>query len=76
MQIILASAKIMNERAVVPEGITASSPLFLREAQALAYDMMQYPVETLAEMLGCSQAIASQNRLRYLRFDDPHETYG
>ena len=73
MQIILASAKIMNERAVVPEGITASSPLFLREAQALAHDMMQYPVETLAEMLGCSHAIASQNRLRYLRFDNPHE---
>ena len=73
MQIILASAKIMNERAVVPEGITASSPLFLREAQSLAHAMMQYPAETLAEMLGCSQAIASQNRLRYLRFDDPHD---
>lgn len=74
MQIILASAKIMNERAMVPEGITASSPLFLREAQALAHDMMQYPAETLAEMLGCSQTIASQNRLRYLRFDDPHDS--
>ena len=73
MQIILASAKIMNDVAAVPEGVTALSPMFQREAQTLARDMMQYPVETLAEMLGCSQAIASQNRLRYLRFDDPHE---
>ena len=73
MQIILASAKIMNDGAAVPEGVTVSSPMFQREAQTLARDMMQYPVETLAEMLGCSQAIASQNRLRYLRFDDPHE---
>ena len=73
MQIILPSAKIMNDVAAVPEGVTASSPMFQREAQTLARDMMQYPVETLAEMLGCSQAIASQNRLRYLRFDDPHE---
>ena len=74
MQIILASAKIMNERAVVPEDIVATTPLFQQEARSLAHDMMQYPVETLAEMLGCSQTIASQNRLRYLRFDDPHDS--
>ena len=73
MQIILASAKIMNEQAVVPDGITVTAPRFLQEAQSLAHDMMQYPVETLAEMLGCSQAIASQNRLRYLRFNAPHD---
>ena len=73
MQIILASAKIMNDRAMMPVGITATTPLFQREAQSLASDMMQYPAETLAEMLGCSQAIASQNRLRYLRFNDQHE---
>lgn len=73
MQIILASAKIMNERAMVPEGITVTAPRFLQEAHTLVHDMMQYPVETLAEMLGCSQAIASQNRLRYLRFNAPHD---
>lgn len=73
MQIILASAKIMNDKATVPVGIMATSPQFQQEAQALAHDMMQYPAEALAEMLGCSRAIASQNRLRYLRFDDPHE---
>lgn len=73
MQIILASAKIMNDRAAMPEGVTASAPLFQLEAQTLARDMMQYPIEALAEMLGCSHAIASQNRLRYLRFDDQHD---
>ena len=30
MQIILASAKIMNERAVVPEDIVATTPLLRR----------------------------------------------
>ena len=73
MQLILASAKIMNDRAAVPQGVTVSSPMFRHEAQTFAHDMMQYPIEALADMLGCSQAIASQNRLRYLRFDDPHD---
>lgn len=73
MQIILASAKIMNDKSVVPEGITATAPLFLKEAQRLAGDMVRYPVEALVEMLGCSHAIAAQNRLRYLRFMDEHE---
>lgn len=73
MQIILASAKIMNDKSVVPDGITATMPRFQKEAQRLAVDMMRYPVEALVEMLGCSNAIASQNRLRYLRFMDEHE---
>ena len=32
--------------------------------------MVQYSAETIAEMLGCSQQIAAQNRLRYMRFFD------
>lgn len=73
MQIILASAKIMNDKSAVPEGITATMPRFQKEAQRLAGDMMRYPVEALVEMLGCSHAIAAQNRLRYMRFMDEHE---
>ncbi len=73
MQIILASAKIMNEQAAVPDGVAVSTPLFLQQAQSLARDMMQYPADALAGMLGCSRAIASQTRLRYLRFNDPRE---
>ena len=32
--------------------------------------MVQYSAESIAEMLGCSQQIAAQNRLRYMRFFD------
>ena len=73
MQIILASAKIMNDRLKSMPDMSLSTPRFQNEAQAFAKDMAQYSTETLAEMLGCSQQIATQNRMRYLRFfeDDP-----
>lgn len=32
--------------------------------------MSQYSAETIAEMLGCSQQIAVQNRLRFMQFFD------
>jgi len=78
MQIILASAKIMNdkfldkpsgraERKSVPD-ISLSTPRFQNEAQAFAKDMAQYSAETIAEILGCSQQIAAQNRLRFMQF--------
>jgi hypothetical protein len=78
MQIILASAKIMNdkfldkpsgraERRSVPD-ISLSTPRFQNEAQAFAKDMAQYSTETIAEILGCSQQIAAQNRLRFMQF--------
>jgi cytoplasmic iron level regulating protein YaaA (DUF328/UPF0246 family) len=47
-----------------------SVPLFQTEAEAFARDMMQYPSETLAKMLSCSQQIARQNQLRYQQFFD------
>ena len=68
MQIILASAKIMNYRLKSMPDMSLSTPRFQNEAQAFAKDMAQYSTETLAEMLGCSQQIATQNRMRYLRF--------
>ena len=86
MQIILASAKIMNisikreqselvrfvEREKhgtksndklksVPD-MSLSTPRFQNEADAFVRDMSQYSAETIAEMLGCSQQIAVQNR--------------
>ena len=94
MQIILASAKIMNVsikreqselvRFVEREkhgtksndklksitDICLSTPRFLNEAEAFARDMAQYSAETIAEMLGCSQQIAVQNRLRFMQFFD------
>ncbi len=72
MQIILASAKIMNDRSAtkgdacqskklksIPD-ISLSLPRFQKEAEGFARDMAQYSVDTIAEMLGCSQQIAAQ----------------
>ena len=86
MQIILASAKIMNDRSATKgdacqskkvkssPDISLSSPRFQNESDCFARDMIQYSVETIAEMLGCSQQIASQNRLRFMRFfEDAHK---
>ena len=70
MQIILASAKIMNDRLRSLPDISLSTPRFLNEAQAFARDMAQYSAETIAEMLGCSQQIAAQNKLRFMQFFD------
>ena len=70
MQILLASAKIMNdEQKSVPE-LPLSTPLFEKEAEAFARDMAQYSCETIANMLKCSRDIASQNQLRYKQFFD------
>ena len=65
MQIILASAKIMNDKLKSVPDVSLSTPRFQKEAESFARDMAQYPAETIAEMLGCSQQIAAQNKLRY-----------
>ena len=84
MQIILASAKIMNDRSAtkgdacqskkvksVPD-INLSTPRFQSEAEGFARDMAQYSAETIGEILSCSQQIAVQNKLRFMKFlDDP-----
>ena len=70
MQIILASAKIMNDKLKSVPDVCLSTPRFQSEADAFARDMAQYPTETIAEMLGCSQQIAAQNRLRFMQFFD------
>ena len=70
MQIILASAKIMNDKLKSVPDISLSTPRFLNEADAFARDMAWYSAETIANMLGCSQQIAVQNRLRFTHFDE------
>ena len=70
MQIILASAKIMNDRLKSIPDVSLSLPRFQNEAQAFARNMAQYSAETIAEMLGCSPQIATQNKLRYMQFFD------
>ena len=70
MQIILASAKIMNDKVKSVPDINLSTPRFHRDAENFARDMAQYSAETIGEILSCSQQIAVQNRLRYMRFFD------
>ena len=70
MQIILASAKIMYDKLKSVPDVSLSTPRFQNEADAFARDMSQYSAETIAEMLGCSQQIAVQNRLRFMQFFD------
>jgi len=70
MQIILASAKIMNDKLKSVPDISLSTPRFQSEAESFARDMAQYSAETVAEMLGCSQQIAAQNRFRFMQFFD------
>ena len=70
MQIILASAKIMYDKLKSVPDVSLSMPRFQNEAESFARDMTQYSAETIAEMLGCSQQIADQNRLRFMQFFD------
>ena len=73
MQIILASAKIMNDKLKSVPDVNLSTPRFQSEADAFARDMAQYSTETIAEMLGCSQQIAAQNKLRFMQFFDERQ---
>ena len=68
MQILLASAKIKHDVLRTPPDVELSAPRFAHEADAFARDMAHYLVEIVAEMLGCSQQIAGQNKLRFIRF--------
>jgi len=70
MQILLASAKIMHDKLKAVPAANLSTPMFWPQAQAFARDMAQYSSQTIAEMLGCSAQIASQNLQRYLHFFD------
>lgn len=68
MQILLASAKIMQDKLKSIPDISLSSPSFQNEAEAFARDMAQYSTDTIAEILGCSKQIAAQNKLRFMLF--------
>lgn len=73
MQILLASAKIIHDVLKKAPDVTTSTPRFAHEAETFARDMAQYSTEAIAEMLGCSQQIAGQNKLRFMRFFEQTE---
>ena len=64
----------MNDKLKSVPDVSLSTPRFQKEAESFARDMAQNSADTIAEMLGCSQQIASQNRLRFMRFfEDAHK---
>jgi len=65
MQILLANAKIMFERA---ERKPLSTPLFQSVANQLAAEMAQMDIDELARQLDCSRKLAAENWKRYQEF--------
>ena len=65
MQILLANAKIMFERA---DRKPLSTPLFQSVANQLAAEMAQMDVDLLTRQLDCSRRLAAENWRRYQEF--------
>ena len=65
MQILLANAKIMFEKA---DRKPLSVPLFQAVADELAAEMARMSVSELARQLDCSQKLAAENWQRYQNF--------
>ena len=58
MQILLANAKIMNERAAKA---ALTTPLFQSIANGLAAEMAMMDIDELARQLDCSKKLAAEN---------------
>jgi len=69
MQILLACAKIMNEKSRTIS-LPMSEPRFEKEAEDFIRDLWQYDQKALMGMFKCSADIAAQNKMRYARFFD------
>ena len=65
MQILLANAKIMFDKA---DRAAVTKPLFQSVAEMLAAEMAKLDVEELARQLDCSHKMASENWKRYRNF--------
>lgn len=65
MQILLANAKIMHDRA---EKAALSTPLFQSVANDLAAEMAMMDIDELARQLDCSRKLAVENWKRYQNF--------
>ena len=67
MQILLASAKIMNSTTTVHTPDT-HLPRFQKEAGQLALELGELSVEDLSKTIPCNEKIALENKLRYQDF--------
>ena len=72
MQIILASAKIMNKTTTVATP-PSSQATFQKEAEQFALELSQWSAPELAQQLHCSLSIAQENKLRFEHFFDKSE---
>lgn len=67
MQILLASAKIMNSSSLV-EVPLMSEPTYKEQASRFALELSSWDTKHLMKELKCSQAIAQENLQRYQSF--------
>lgn len=67
MQILLASAKIMNSTTTV-QTPNSHLPRFQKEAGQMALELGELSVEELAKTIPCNEKIALENKLRYQDF--------
>ena len=65
MQILLANAKIMYDRA---DKAALSTPLFQSTANELATEMATMDIGELTRQLDCSRKLAAENWKRYQSF--------
>lgn len=73
MQILLASAKIMNDKAKVQVPFS-HEPRFQKEARQMALELSELPTSELVQHLHCNEKIAIENKLRYQDFfNDQHQ---
>lgn len=66
MQILLANAKIMYDRA---EKSALTTPLFQSVANTMAAEMALMDIDELAKQLDCSRKLAAENWRRYQNFN-------
>jgi cytoplasmic iron level regulating protein YaaA (DUF328/UPF0246 family) len=69
MQILLSCAKTMRDASTVKPPFT-TLPRFKDEAGQFALELRQWTTDKFKDALQCSPSIASETKLRYLRFFD------
>lgn len=68
MQIILADAKIMREEVSGVKVPFTSTPMFQKDANAIASEMAKMTTEEIQKFFHCSHAIANENLQRFRSF--------
>ena len=66
MQILLASAKIMNGETTVSVPLS-TKPLFVDDARRFAGELSRWSVEEIGAAMGCNAQIAAENKLVHPR---------